>query len=212
MTGALPYPSEFRWADVDPAGRTFDRDTVPKVVAALVGSADGLAAHLLLATVTAGLAERYGSWTVGWRWSSGEDSGGPVTAWCCQTHSVTTPEATAATITAALLEWHDWLTDMAQRFGRFLPLPADDLDGWERAVAHLITAVGESTRYDSSWYDCCETVLGWFLEAAGIEESRRADLIMYAVGGRFTSWTDPPRESVRAAAEDLAIRIAVDRD
>ena len=37
-------------------------------------------------------------------------------------------------------------------------------------------------------------------------------LIDHAIGGRFSSWVEPSRESVRAAAEDFALRMAVDRD
>ncbi|MEU4623443.1 hypothetical protein AB0G04_26155 [Actinoplanes sp. NPDC023801] len=207
----LPHASALNWADVDPAGRPFD----PPVVSAgdlPAPDADRRLRFLWLETTEEQLVERYGIWVVGFRWSSGEDSGGPVTVWCCASHSLTTPEATAATITAALVEWHAWLVDMARRFDRFLPLADDDLDGWERAAAALITAVGETTRYDSSWYTCCETVLRWFLEAAGIEPLRREELIDHAIGGRFSSWVEPSRDSVRAAAEDFALRMAVDRD
>ena len=117
------------------------------------------------------------------------------------------PAKTAATITAALVEWHDWLAELAERFGRFGPLPAGDLDGWERAVAHLVTAVGDRTRYESGWYGCCVTVLGWFLEAAGVEAARRPDLIEQAIGGRFESWVEPSR----AVVETVAGRVTGDR-
>ncbi|WP_433796146.1 hypothetical protein [Actinoplanes sp. CA-252034] len=122
-TARLPYPEELSWADVDPGGRSFDRASVPGVVSAL--AVDTTAPYPLLQGVSAGLAERYGVWTVGWRWSSGEDSGGPVTAWCCQSHSVTKPEATAAGITAALLEWHDWLLDTCRGGPRRRRRPGD---------------------------------------------------------------------------------------
>jgi hypothetical protein len=207
-----PHASELNWADVDPAGRPFD----PPMVSGRglpAPDADQRLRYRWLEETEERLVDRHGIWVVGFRWSSGEDSGGPVTAWCCFPHSLTTPDETAARITAAVVEWHTWLVDIAQRFDRFLPLADGDLDGWERAVAHLITAVGESTRYDSSWYTCCETVLRWFLEAAGVDDPlRRDELIFHAISGCFSSWTEPSRESVRSAAEDFALKVAVDRD
>jgi hypothetical protein len=123
-------------------------------------------------------------------------------------HSVTTPEATAAAISAALVEWHDWLDELAERYERFLPLRDGDLDGWERAVGHLVTAVGDRTQYESAWYRCCTTALGWFLYAAGIEASRRAGLLEHAVGGRFDSRVEPPSAVVDSVAECLAEGVA----
>jgi hypothetical protein len=100
------------------------------------------------------------------------------------------------------------LQDIAERFDRFLPLAADDLDGWERAVAHLVTAVGDHTQYESAWYRCCITVLGWFLEAAGIAPSEHGKLLEHAIGGRFASWAEPDRELVASVAERLAGQVA----
>ena len=215
----LPYPRELSWADTDFPDRVFGRETVRAVVSDLVAAselpspgADWRLRDLWLEKVSAGLVDRYGRWAVGWRWSVGEGDfdGGPVGSWCCFAHSVTTPAATATTIAAALVEWRDWLDDLAERFDRFLPLPADDLDGWERAVAHLVTAVGDRTQYESGWYGCCMTVLGWFLEAAGIESTRREVLLEHAVAGRFDSWVEPPRAVVESVAENLARRVADD--
>ncbi|MEV4279957.1 hypothetical protein [Actinoplanes xinjiangensis] len=209
----LPYPGQLSWPDVDQTGRDFDPASVAAVVADLVGAAelpdreaDWRLRDLWLETVTAGLIERYGLWVVGWSWSVGEGDldGGPVGSWCCFAHSVGTPETTATAIAAALVEWHDWLVDVAERFSRFLPMPVGDLEAWERAVAHLVTAVGDRTRYESGWYGCCLTVLGWFLEAAGIDRVRHQELLDHAVGGRFESWTEPPRDVVEAVAVQVA--------
>ncbi|GAA0928934.1 hypothetical protein GCM10009558_107580 [Virgisporangium aurantiacum] len=172
--------------------------------------ADWRLQDLWLENLTSGLVDRYGPWAAGWRWSVGEGDldGGPVGSWCCFGHSVTTPEATAATISAALVEWYDWLADLAERFDRFLPLPVGDLDGWERAVAHLVTAVGDRTRYESAWYGCCEIALGWFLDAAGVGAARHGELLEHAIGGRFESWVEPPRSVVESVAGDVARRMA----
>ncbi|MBL6280100.1 hypothetical protein JMF97_28460 [Micromonospora fiedleri] len=216
---SLPHPRQLSWADTDYPDRIFDPETVRAVVSELVAASEPPSAEadwrlidLWLENVSAGLVDRYGRWAVGWRWSVGEGDfdGGPVGSWCCFSHSVTTPEATAITISAALMEWRDWLDDLAERFDRFLPLPADDLNGWERAVAHLVTAVGDRTQYESGWYGCCITVLGWFLDAAGIESTRRENLLEHALGGRFDSWVEPAIAVVRSVAEDVARRVTVD--
>lgn len=213
----FPHPSRLSWEDVDPRERDFEPAAVAAVTAELVTGgdipaqgADWRLRDLWLESVSIGLTERYGLWAVGWRWSVGEGDldAGPVANWCCFSHSVTTPEQTAAAVCAALIEWRDWLEDLAERFDRFLPLAADDLDGWERAVAHLVTAVGDRLQYESAWYNCCTTVLGWFLEAAGIASDERKVLLEHAVGGRFASWTEPDRELVASVAERLAGQVA----
>ncbi|GAA3778388.1 hypothetical protein GCM10022225_77860 [Plantactinospora mayteni] len=215
----LPHPSKLSWAKTDRPELVFDPDEVRAVVSELVAAAEPPSAEadwrlrdLWLENISAGLVDRYGRWAVGWRWAVGEGDfgGGPVGSWCCFPHSVSTPEATASTISAALVEWRDWLDDVAERFDRFLPLAADDLAGWERAVAHLVTAVGDRTQYESGWYGCCLTVLDWFLDAAGIESPRREELLEHAVAGRFESWVEPPRAVVESVAENLARRVAVD--
>ncbi len=43
------------------------------------------------------------------------------------------------------------------------------------AIAHQVTAVGDRTQYGSGWYGCGRTVLGWFLDVAGIEATRQED-------------------------------------
>ncbi|BCY06489.1 hypothetical protein [Actinoplanes sp. L3-i22] len=214
----VPHPGGLTWADVDPANRSFDPATVPATVADRLAEfppppkeADWRLRDLWLERISRGLADRYGIWAVGWRWSVGEGDldGGPVANWCCFSHSVTTAEATAALIVASLVEWHDWLVELAGRFDRFLPLPPGDLDGWEYAVAHLVTAVGDRTQYDSAWYSCVGTVLDWFLEAAGIgDPARREELREHAVGGRFESWREPRRAVVESVAADLSARVA----
>jgi hypothetical protein len=210
------------WAEVDPASRRFDPQGVAAVVAGVPSTAEVPAEHadwrlidLWLETVTHALIEQYGIWVVGWRWSIGEGDldGGVVGAWCCGRHSITTPEATRAAIAASVVEWHEWLVDLAERFTRFLPLPGDlstddALERWERAVAHLVTAVGDRTQYESGWYGCCRTALGWFLTAAGIQtEEERNELITHAIGGRFSSWVEPSQMDVQSVAERLAEQV-----
>jgi hypothetical protein len=67
-----------------------------------------------------------------------------------------------------------------------------------------VTAVGDRTQYESAWYGCCTTVLGWFLEAAGIAPGEHKKLLDHAIGGRFASWTEPDRKLIASVAERLA--------
>lgn len=188
-------------------------DSLPSLVDVPAPDADWRLHDLWLETVTKQLVERYGVWVVGWYWTIGEGDldGGVITNWCCISHSVTTPEATRVKVAASLVEWHEWLVDLAGRFERYLPLdglPANTaLDQWERAVANILTAVGDRTRYESGWYGCCEVALGWFLEAAGIEPARRKELIEHGIGGRFESWVEPPRRDVQDLAERFADQV-----
>lgn len=218
--GGLPHPRRLSWADTRLQGVDFEVGTVQAVVTELVAAtvlpspgADWRLRDLWLENVSAGLVDRYGRWAAGWRWSVGEGDldGGPVHSWCCFSHSATTPEATVTAIAAAVVEWRGWLDDVAVTFDRFLPLPAGDIDGWERAVAHLVTWVGDRTRYESGWYECCLTVLGWFLDAAGVESGRRQELLDHAIAGRFDSWVEPPGQVVESVAVELARRLTVEQ-
>ncbi|MCP2342146.1 hypothetical protein [Actinomadura rupiterrae] len=64
------------------------------------------------------LAERYGRWALGWRWAhdEGDFDGGPVGAWCCPRHSITTQRETLARVVEALCEWRAWLERVAGWF------------------------------------------------------------------------------------------------
>jgi hypothetical protein len=213
----VPNPRLLTWADINPSSHDFDPAAVPAVVGGLLpasdvpsSEADWRLLHLWQERVTTALVGRYGRWAVGWCWAVGESDfdGGVVTAWCCLEDSITTPEETLARVAAALVEWHGWLVELAERFDRFLPLPDEDaLAGWQRAVVHLVTVVGERTRYESGWHSSCRTVLGWFLSAAGVEENRHEELTTYAIGGRFSSWIEPSPDTVRSVAGRLAERV-----
>ncbi|MTD14172.1 hypothetical protein GIS00_09465 [Nakamurella sp. YIM 132087] len=164
--------------------------------------------------MTAALVGRYGPWVTGWRWALGESDldGGPVTAWCCPRHSITSAEATLATVAAAVCEWRTWLEDLARRFAQYLPTPVDLthdelVDLWALAIAHLITAIVERTDAGGAWYLHCATVLGWFLAVAGVAPERQESMIDAAVAGRWESWTAPHEQLVVAVAESLAARV-----
>ncbi|WP_051833606.1 hypothetical protein [Streptomyces katrae] len=193
------------WADVDPLRYPFELDDdaakeLTALVAPLVPDADVAEEERWrsLLAVTDFLVSRYGRWACGWNWSLGEGDfdGGVVEAWCCASHSVTTKEATAPLVVAALLEWRGWLEDLAERFSALTPPEQPGGHGvdawhWERACTRLVTAVADRTHADSGWYAHCMQVLGWFLAYNGIDEERAREIVKTAVGGRFDSWIAP---------------------
>jgi hypothetical protein len=211
---AAPLPYSLSWPEADPARHPFDAGSVTEAVCALAPEGDPSAdPRGWVEAITRSLAAEFGSWASGWRWSVGEGDvdGGPVASWCCADHSVTTKDHTLQRIAEALAEWRSYLEDLAERFARFLPLPAerhDRLDSWERAVAHLVTVTADRTRGESGWYYHCKQVLGWFLDAAGVPAEGRAELVEHAVGGRFHSWSTPSDAEVTAVAERVAAELA----
>src|SRR4051794_34545531 len=184
-------PAGLTWAEADPAQRAFDPATALAVVRGL-GPAGAVpppaprypdpalydweleVGEPWSDAMTVALSEHYGRWAVGWRWGMGESlhDGGVVRAWSGPAESITTPEATVTAVADALVEWHEWLAELAERFSRFLPIPDDASTGvelaiWERAVANLVTAVVDRTSCESGWQGMCDVVLHWFLTAAG---------------------------------------------
>ena len=92
--------------------------------------------------VTGSLVAQYGRWACGWRWArdEGEIGGGPITSWCCPSHSIASPDVTAARVGDALVEWREWLEELGTRFaGCALPASPGTTqhDAWERAVPNL---------------------------------------------------------------------------
>ncbi|MEU8673399.1 hypothetical protein [Streptomyces sp. NPDC048560] len=179
------------------------------LIAAIVppGDADQIAKIRFVDSVTSLLAARYGRWVCGWRWHG---DGGVVTSWCCAYHSVGEPEATAAGVVASLLEWRDWLEDLAERFEWLAP-PADaDAEDYswhvERAAARLVTLVVDDTGASGGWYGLCHTVLGWFLSFVGLEHDEAKRLVDATIGGRFESWVEPKPALIGTVGEELAAR------
>ncbi|MFI6151079.1 hypothetical protein ACIBCA_00075 [Kitasatospora sp. NPDC051170] len=127
-------PRSLVWSQVAPAPHPFDAEAAPQVVRSLgpalrvpvrpdlAGRADWTSqqARPWADAMSHALIVRYGAWAAGWRWAIGEGDfdGGPVGAWCCPPHSVTTPEETVDRVVEALGEWRGWLEDLAERFDR----------------------------------------------------------------------------------------------
>ncbi|WP_242440729.1 hypothetical protein [Streptomyces sp. CB02923] len=159
--------------------------------------------------MTALLTSRYGRWTCGWNWAFLD--GGPVGAWCCDEHSIGEAEETAARVAASLLDWRDWLEDMAERFEQLAPLPGADAEerSWhlERAVARLVPTVVDRTQVEYSWDGLCATTLTWFLSSTGLDPEEAEKAVDAAIGGRFKSWVRPSLTLIDAVGEDLAVRL-----
>ncbi|MFF8731880.1 cell filamentation protein Fic [Streptomyces sp. NPDC015171] len=220
-------PGHLEWDDVDPARHPFDHAAVARVVRSL-GPArrvptrpdvprggDVMAAWTRSTAqpwadaMSHALAEHYGRWVAGWRWShdEGDFDGGPVGNWCCPRDSVTTPEETLDQVVAAVCEWREWLESLAGRFDAY-PLRPADVDEqrilWERVAHNLIIQVTDRTGCGSGWYGHCHQVLGWFLRRWGFPQDRADELVTEAIGGRFESWTGPDPVLVEDVAERLA--------
>ncbi|MFF0084857.1 hypothetical protein ACFYR1_34935 [Streptomyces canus] len=77
------------------------------------------------------------------------------------------PEATAAKVVAARLEWRDWLEQLAERFAQCAPPAGADAEErsrhLDRATTRLVTVVVDGTGAECGWYGPCRTVLTWFL-------------------------------------------------
>jgi hypothetical protein len=206
------------WAEVDPSRHPFELDvdaakTLTELVVPLLPSSEAAEEHRWrsLVPVTEFLVDRYGRWACGWNWSVGEGDtdGGIVGAWCCTPHSVTTADETAPLVVAGLLEWRDWLEDLAERFAALAPPSLSEGDTvdpwhWERACTRLVTVVADRTQAESGWYGHCEQVLGWLLAYNGVEEGRAGDIVESAVGGRFGSWIAPDATVVDAVSAKFA--------
>ncbi|WP_046495378.1 Fic family protein [Streptomyces odonnellii] len=226
-------PRFLTWDDVDPARHFFDSASAPQVVRSLgpalrVPSRTGIPSddpamrawswgegQPWADAMSHALAEHYGRWTVGWRWShdEGDFDGGPVGSWCCPRDSITTPQETLARVVAALCEWREWLESLAGWFDRY----SLDLTGvedqrilWERAARNLILQVTDRTGCGSGWHGHCCQVLTWFLSRWGVDPDLARELVDEAIGGRFASWTGPDPALVEDVAERLALSLGPD--
>ena len=220
-------PWVLSWEEVDPRLHPFDARSAPGVVARLGPATDvpvrpsgagdyseviawaHEAGRPWTEAMTRALVDRYGRWVLGWRWvlDEGDIGGGPVGSWCCPNHSITTPEESLGRVTAALIEWREWLEDLANRFDRFPldALPAEDRHlAWQRATVHLVTHVVDRTAAGDAWYGHCELVLTWFLTRWGVPPESTRELVKEAVGGQFGSWVEPAHTVVEEVAARLA--------
>ncbi|MBT2386351.1 hypothetical protein J7E86_22760 [Streptomyces sp. ISL-11] len=206
--------SSLPWSAADPGRNAFAWDDEEEArLTALIASmtpavdADQEEKFRFTHEVTALLASRYGRWACGWDWVIYHN--GPIAGWS-GTYSVQDPETTAARVVACLLEWRDWLEELAERFERLGPPPGADAEdrSWhlERAATRLVTVVVDRTSAESGWHQLCRLVLTWFLSSAGLGPQEARHAVDAAIGGRFRSWSAPARTVVDAVGEDLAVR------
>ncbi|MFE3542386.1 hypothetical protein ACFXK0_05380 [Nocardia sp. NPDC059177] len=218
-------PWTLTWDEVDPARHPFDTSAVAGTVRSLAPATavparasgtvewDDEAGEQWADAMSQAVIERFGRWAVGWRWAvdEGDFGGGPVTSWCCVNDSLAEPETTLRRVSDAVLEWRDWLEDLADRFDRY-PLEGlstdDRIAMWERGSVHLINHVVARTGAGDAWYRHCAQVLTWFLTRWGVAESRADLLVHKAIGGRFDSWCEPAPTAVAKIAETLARSVA----
>ncbi|WP_042380372.1 Fic family protein [Streptacidiphilus melanogenes] len=220
-------PGRLSWDEVDPTRHPFDGSAAEHVIRSLgparrvprrpdVRFADPVMAAWTSDTakpwadaMSHALVERYGRWTVGWRWShdEGDFDGGPIGNWCCPRDSVTNPQETLPRVLAALLEWRGWLEDLAGSFDAYpldLASAVENRILWELAARKLILQVADRTGGGSGWHRHCRQVLGWFLNRWGVASDVAEGLVAEAVGGRFRSWSGPDAVTVEEVAERLA--------
>jgi hypothetical protein len=213
-------PRSLTWAEADPHRHAFELDEdaagrlAQRVAPMLPGTEAARRDRLRsLDAVTGYLVRRYGRWACGWNWSKGESDidGGVVDAWCCTGHSVTTADATAPLVVAALGEWHGWLSELAEWFEALAPPAAAsspvDPRPWERACAWLVTAVAERTEAQSGWYGHCMQVLGWYLTCHGFAEDQARRLVEATASGWFEIWTAPDELAVYAVSTRFATAV-----
>ncbi|MBB6171674.1 hypothetical protein HNR23_001734 [Nocardiopsis mwathae] len=221
MADLCPSPPQLTWPDVDPAQNPFEWDDAEaaSLMAAIIplvpqAGSDRRAGYRLTDAVSALLMTRYGRWADDWNRSIGEGDkdGGVVTSWCCAGHSIGEPEETAARVVDALLEWREWLEELADRFAELAPPPdADAADrSWhlERAAVRLVTVVVDRTEAESGWYGHCSQVLEWFLGSVGVDGAEAEAAVDAAIGGRFESWSRPAQTVVDSVGERVATRVS----
>ncbi|MEV0723567.1 hypothetical protein AB0I37_12405 [Micromonospora purpureochromogenes] len=224
-------PWSLTWADVDPARHPFEPGSAGEVVRGLPPSArtptcpsgpseDGgiewrdEAGRRWSAEMTAALVDHYGRWTCGWWSPIGAAHLGDRIVDRTLGRSPVAPEVNLEVVTEGLVAWRDWLTELAERFARFLPALRDTrtdvvLDGLEPAVAHLVTVVLDRTCAEGGWYRHCEFALGWLL-SAGVPERRHEELLRAGIGGRFSPVGSPRRTRTCARSPSGSLR-EVDR-
>nr|WP_223189568.1 hypothetical protein [Streptomyces sp. TRM68416] len=210
------------WDQVDPARNSFEWDEDEKAQVLLLakevlpvrypGQEPREVQYRSEALLNALFVGRYGLWARHWRWGVGEGGGGGIVwSWCCAPHSVTTPDETTARAVAALLEWREWLEELADRFAELAPPPDADAEArsWhvERAAVRLVTLVVDRTNAECGWYGLCKVTLFWFLMSTGMNDTEAAAAVLDAVGGRFASWTTPKPAVVDTVGERLAVAL-----
>jgi hypothetical protein len=202
------YPPATTWQDLDPATRPFESDRALDVVRDVVFSPDpktGRPQGLSDEVVARRLAEHYGWWAYGWVNSMDE---APYSGLIIRDLPPRGDlEQQALRYTNALLQWRDWLEELAAVFAQFAPGPDADSEGIrrmrERSVASIVTLVVERTGAGEMWRAPCWQAFEWYLQSTGMSPQEAEELADGAVEAEFESWTAPDDEAVRRVARAI---------
>ncbi len=160
--------------------------------------------------VTSLLVKEFGPWIEGWCW--GETDGGPVSRWCCASHSFLggpaeqEPGRTVDLILAGIEDWDEVLTECEALFDRLVINEPIDVD---LAMMELVNFAVDKTQASDAWYNFCQDVISWFLQHRGVPENRARSYAKKAIKGQFQSWVAPSSDQMDQIAEsfrDLAWR------
>ncbi|MEU4082831.1 hypothetical protein [Streptomyces aureus] len=206
------------WNELDPGRHPFVWDAeeearlhalirpwVPPVLSGFAGRWEG--ERWCEEQVDAIIRERYGSWAFGWNWD--DRYGGHVDGWAGAYTSVTTPDATAARASIALLNWRRSLEWLARRFAELAPPPdaSPEDRSWhlERACVRLVTlALDTGSDY---WEGAARRLLRWFLTSTGMDRAEAGRVVEAAIGGRFQSWVTPAPTLIDSVGENVAVAL-----
>lgn len=218
------HPSEMSWSELDPASHPFDRERVEAAIEVAVSSFADRMSEPGINTACVGLIDRViathaGTWASGWTWAASEPGGGgPVGGWCCEADSVFREDDeswrdTAARAFAALVDWRDFLEELAVVFAHLRAETASMPVALELALAvqKIVSIVVARTQASDAWYGTLEAALRWYVELAGLsphDDQPLDDIVSRAVEGRFESWVAPSAEVTAANAEHIAEDLA----
>jgi len=237
----LTPPWRLDWCDVDPAIWSVPPDLAARAEALAfdailstplsVGGGvrgpkaparpDGTWATRVEQGIAVAFARAFGPQVNGWRWARDEGSigGGPITSWCCPSHSVQPrgerdPTPTAQRAARAVVEWRRWIETLRDTFAGHDPralvdqrLPKAERDAaiaavLDEACGDLVALVVETTGAGDAWYNHMAQVLAWYLQSHGADVDAARKAADAAVDGRFASWVGPSDDVLAAARAD----------
>jgi hypothetical protein len=212
------------WEDLDPARISFDPSRARAVVSSILALAlldpkskelkPGWSALALADALDQALVEALGGWVDGFRWTV-SGGGGPVGAFCCAQHSILKkedagPGDTAERVVAAVVEWREFLEEMARTFESLREgSRGSSLErNVEVAGARLLPVVLARTRANEGWYGTFSKLLVWYLEFRGLDRKVVEPLIGKLTSGKFESWIEPDDETASRTIGEIARAVA----
>lgn len=200
----VTHPKTLTWREVRPASHRFQPNvdhvagTAWRYVPTVGGTQFGWEFD-----VSRALERKYGKWAVGWCWGVGEASigGGPVAGWCCPEHSYTTHDETARRCAASLIEWRTWLEELAELFKNLKPASAEAVGP---AATSVIMHVAARTKAQDIWHVHAIQVVGWFLEACGVDTKASVQIATSVLDDKLEKWTEPDDELLEEIDREFA--------